>query len=271
MENLDEEQLNRKLDELIIFLALESKDESINDSVLSKKSYLEKKDLFSNLLLSRKIAPLSSQFLKMQNEYLAAESKNKLIVEAQKLTYIKNMSIICCDIVRLKIDAIVCSCRENLVGNFDINPNAVSSDVFLAGGLQVKQEMSYIISKQNHNEPCGSAKIVKGHNLPSDYVICTVGPKVVNGRVGYKEKEDLIKCYNSCLDLAQSKGLGSIAFCSISTGSNKFPRQLASEIAVSTVYKWLTKNNFPLKVVFCIVSKEDEKCYETSFKEYVIM
>ena len=77
MENLDEEQLNRKLDELIIFLALESKDDSINDSVLSKKSYLEKKDLFSNLLLSRKISPLNSQFLKMQNEYLAAESKKK--------------------------------------------------------------------------------------------------------------------------------------------------------------------------------------------------
>ena len=135
-----------------------------------------------------------------------------------------------------------------------------------AGGLQIRQELNYIMSKQGHPEPNGQAKLTKGYNLPASYIIHTVGPMIID-RVSYHDKIDLSNCYKSSLELAKQSGFKTIAFCSISTGVYRFPRELASKIAVETVLSWLKENEFPLKVIFCVYGDYDLKLYEEQFKE----
>ncbi|MEF8878978.1 MAG: O-acetyl-ADP-ribose deacetylase [Candidatus Thermoplasmatota archaeon] len=86
----------------------------------------------------------------------------------------------------------------------------------------------------------GEAKITKAYNLPSKYVIHTVGP------IYSKKKEDnseyLSSCYRNSLDLANNKGIKSVSFPAISTGAFGYPIEEAAEIAIKTIINWL-KNN----------------------------
>ena len=58
-----------------------------------------------------------------------------------------------------------------------------------------------------------------------------------------------------------------IVFCCISTGTYKFPRDLASKIAITTVRDWLKQHGYPIKVVFCVYSDFDMKLYVEEFSE----
>ncbi len=91
--------------------------------------------------------------------------------------------------------------------------------------------------KQNGGIQTGEAVLTKGYNLLARYVIHTVGP-VYHGR-----SEDavlLASCYRSCLQLADSKGLKSIAFPALSTGIFGYPVDEAAEIALRTVIDTIT-------------------------------
>ena len=178
------------------------------------------------------------------------------------------MTIFVGDITTLKVDGIVCSTNYEMLGSFNPEDDTVNTQIVLSGGLQIRQELKFIASRQNSNEPSSLARITKGYNLPANYVIFTYSPEVVYNRVGYREKEGLVNCYKACLDLALSKKLKSVAFCCISTGDKNYPKQLAAEIAVSTVSSWLEANNYPFKVVFCLYDESSIKYYETNFIDY---
>ena len=100
------------------------------------------------------------------------------------------------------------------------------------------------MEQQGHPEPVGRAKITPGFNLPTRYVLHTVGPMIPTGDPTPAEQEQLADCYRSCLRLAADHGLETVAFCSISTGEFRFPAELASRIAVRTVRDFLTQQ-FP--------------------------
>lgn len=90
------------------------------------------------------------------------------------------------------------------------------------------------MNQQGYDEPAGRAKITPGFNLPCRYVLHTVGP-IVTGMLTDRHCEQLAGCYKSCMELAESQGLKSAAFCCISTGEFHFPQEKAAEIAVHTV------------------------------------
>ena len=76
-------------------------------------------------------------------------------------------------------------------------------------------------------------------------------------------EEDLAACYRNTLDLCRENGIRSVAFCSISTGVFHFPKELACEIAVETVSRWLDENpNAMERVIFNVHKEEDRKNYE---------
>ncbi len=114
---------------------------------------------------------------------------------------------------------------------------------------------------QGQDEPTGSAKITKAYNLPSRYVLHTVGP-IVHGALTGADREDLANCYRSCLALAASEGLKSVAFCCISTGEFHFPNEKAAEIAVETVCDFLA-NGVDMKVIFNVFKDEDLMIYRS--------
>ena len=119
-----------------------------------------------------------------------------------------------------------------------------------------------------HGCETGEAKITKAYNLPCDYVIHTVGPIWNGGR--NREEELLANCYFNSMKLAMDNGIRSIAFPSISTGAYGFPVELAANIAVHTVNRFLQDNlnSFDL-VEWVLFDTHTESVYEAAEKSYM--
>ena len=259
------EELDEKLNRLIeILCADEGVD--INKFKLDELDIGEKRVIFRGLSNQRQPMPLTSEFMRLQDEILSYEREHKPIVDVNKLDYVDNMTIYMGDITTLKVDAIVNAGNSEMLGSFKPCDSSIDNVIMSAGGLQIRQELNYLMNKQGHPEPNGRAKLTKGYNLPASYIIHTVGP-IVYDRVSYHNRIDLSNCYKSCLNLALESKFKTIAFCCISTGTYKFPRDLASKIAVKTVHDWLKEHGFPIKVVFCVFNDYDSKLYMENFDD----
>ncbi len=119
------------------------------------------------------------------------------------------------------------------------------------------------MQKQGNEEGTGLCKITPAFNLPSRYVLHTVGP-IITTVVSAREKIQLASCYKNCLETASQNQLESVAFCCISTGVFRFPADLAAQIAVETVEKWLAENTYSSvkKVVFNVFGDRDLEIYK---------
>ena len=93
------------------------------------------------------------------------------------------------------------------------------------------------------------------------YILHTVGP-IISGAVTQANRELLASCYRSCLELAAVTGLGSIAFCCISTGEFHFPNELAAEIAIQTVGELQRQTPDKIKVIFNVFKNRDYEIYK---------
>ena len=117
------------------------------------------------------------------------------------------------------------------------------------------------MKEQGHIENTGEAMITPAYNLPSKYVLHTVGP-IVEGRLLSNHEKDLISSYRSCLELADANGLKSLAFCCISTGEFHFPNERAAELAVATVQEYLKETDSKMEVIFNVFKEDDERIYK---------
>lgn len=117
------------------------------------------------------------------------------------------------------------------------------------------------MEQQKTAEQVGKAKITKAYNLPCRYVLHTVGP-MIHSTVTKRDCELLAGCYSSCLELAATYNLKSVAFCCISTGEFHFPNEKAAEIAIRTVKEYQQKNQNDLEVVFNVFKDNDYKIYK---------
>ena len=122
-------------------------------------------------------------------------------------------------------------------------------------------ECARIMAGQKEKEWMGKAKITKAYNLPCRYVLHTVGP-IIYRSVTKTDRELLASCYRSCLELAATYGLHSVAFCCISTGEYHFPNKLAAEIAVQTVKAWQQQNPKQIEVIFNVFKDSDCEIYK---------
>ncbi len=208
---------------------------------------------------------LPQEILQLQDEFLQEISKEKGIVKSENFQYSNNIALWQGDITRLKIDAIVNAANSALLGCFYPLHACIDNIIQTYAGVQLRLACHEIMEKQAldgiSHEPTGLAKITPAFNLPSKYVLHTVGP-IITQKVSENDKELLASCYNSCLKLADENKLESIAFCCISTGEFCFPQELAAEIALTTVENYLKTNNSSIKVVFNVFKDDDRKIYE---------
>ena len=167
----------------------------------------------------------------------------------------KRLSIIIGDITEQKVDAIVNAANTSLLGG-----GGVDGAIHRAAGPKLLEECETLGGCAT-----GEAKITKGYNIPTKFVIHTVGP-IWSGGFN-KEEEELANCYRNSFKLFERYNIKTIAFPSISTGVYRFPVEKAAKIAVREIREFLKKCN-TLEKVFVVCF--DENTYDTYIKNLYI-
>lgn len=112
------------------------------------------------------------------------------------------------DITKVNLDAIVNAANNTLLGG---GGGGVDGAIHRAGGSTILEQC-----KKIGGCPTGEARITTAGNMPSKYVIHTVGPIYKGGSAN--EDRFLYNAYYNSLKLAKEYNLKTIAFPSISTG-----------------------------------------------------
>lgn len=229
-----------------------------------EKDEISQRKLLRSLMNVRPPMPADDELIRLQNQLLSYEIQEKGVVAGTKLPHVPaddRLILWQGDIIRLQVDAIVNAANSRLLGCFYPCHGCIDNAIHSAAGIQLREECAQMMRRQGREEPTGMAKITKAYNLPSQYVIHTVGP-IVQGSPDKAQCEQLASCYRACLDKAREYQLKSIAFCCISTGEFRFPRELAAEIAVRTVRDGLKQEKSVEKVIFNVWKEEDLMIYQ---------
>jgi O-acetyl-ADP-ribose deacetylase (regulator of RNase III) len=158
------------------------------------------------------------------------------------------------DITKLRVDAIVNAANHTLLGG-----GGVDGAIHRAAGNELLTECKTLMGCET-----GEAKITKGYNLPSKFVIHTVGPIWKGG--SKKEAEKLESCYQKSLELAIKNNIKTIAFPNISTGVYGYPKEDAATIAIKTIRSFLNNHAEIEELIFCVFDETNYKIYQNLLK-----
>lgn len=221
----------------------------------------EQKELYFRALCNeRPPQPVSHEFLRLQDAFLAEKLTEKGVVHAADFSYADNVCLWRGDITRLDADVIVNAANDRLLGCFVPLHNCIDNAIHSAAGVQMRLECDR--SMRGKRLAVGGVLETGAYNLPCKRVFHTVGC-IVHGEVTAENRADLAKCYSSCLNKAVEIGAKSIALCCISTGVFAFPSKEACAVAVRTVRQRLSRADAAdLKVIFNVFTKRDEELYE---------
>lgn len=160
------------------------------------------------------------------------------------------ISIVEGDITKIEVDVIVNAANNTLLGG-----GGVDGAIHKAGGPTILEQC-----KKIGGCPTGEARITTAGNMPSKYVIHTVGPIYKDGSKG--EYKLLYNAYYNSLKLAKEYKLKTVAFPSISTGVYGYPKNEASEVAIKAVVDFIDNEGQIEEVKYILFSKKDYLLYK---------
>jgi O-acetyl-ADP-ribose deacetylase (regulator of RNase III) len=189
---------------------------------------------------------------RLLNELLTNSSNQNIL-----RTSARTLFTFCARIETISCTAIVNAANESLLGG-----GGVDFAIHNASGPLLLRECAQF------SDGCevGGAVITKGYDLPSDFVIHTVGPILQDN--GEPDDDALSRCYVSCLALCDENGIEDVVFPGISTGFYGFPWPRATKVAVDAVVGYFEEHpTSSVKVVgFCGYENEHVKLFRESFE-----
>lgn len=248
------------IDELLNYFLKESH----KDKEISVPNDLETKRLLLRGLVNlREPNPLDENILELEDKLLQLELKEKKVTDALELPEVeKNISLFKGDITTIKADVIVNAGNSYGLGCFNPNHGCIDNAIHTYAGIRLRLECNEKLQGKKLNN--GDILVCKGYNLPSKYVITTVGPQVFR-QISKQDEEDLKNCYKNALEYAVKNNFKTIVFPSISTGVFAYPIGKAKIIAFTTVKEFLKDHD--IKVVFNLFSEDDYREYANIFRD----
>ena len=163
------------------------------------------------------------------------------------------LQIIRQDITKMRVDAIVNTTNEEMVGY-----SGVDLAIHTIAGAELDAECRGLAPLG-----LGQAKLTGGYGLPCKYVIHTSGPVWRGGLVG--ESIILRSCYIESLKLAVKSGCNSVAFPLISAGVYGYPKDQVLKFAIQTITEFLFDHE--LTVYLCVFDKESYSFSQKLFSD----
>ena len=159
------------------------------------------------------------------------------------------INIVCGDITKLDVDAIVNAANTTLLGG-----GGVDGAIHRVAGPELLAECRTLGSCRP-----GEAKMTRGYHLPARLVIHTVGPVWSGGK--HHEPETLANCYRNSLLLAIENEIKTIAFPAISCGAYGYPIADAAKVALKAVRDFLATDDNIDKVTFILWGEDVYDAY----------
>ncbi|XP_054164230.1 protein GDAP2 homolog [Oppia nitens] len=156
------------------------------------------------------------------------------------------------DITQLSVTAIVNTTNEHF------NERSVLNERILTKG---GPQMRHFLAEKLRICKTGDAKLSKGYDLPTRYVIHTVGPKY-NPKYHTAAENALYNCYSKVLQISRDNQFKSLAFCAINTANRGYPRQSAAHIALRVVRRFLEHYSESIELIVFAVEDIDIGFYE---------
>ena len=95
------------------------------------------------------------------------------------------------DITTLAVDAIVNAANSKLLGCFIPGHHCIDNAIHTFAGMQLRLVCDELMRAQGHDEPVGRAQVTSAFNLPSRFVVHTVGPQVPTGEPTAAQEEQI--------------------------------------------------------------------------------
>ncbi len=156
------------------------------------------------------------------------------------------IDVVQADITRLDVEVIVNAANSSLLGG-----GGVDGAIHRAAGPALKA-----YCRDLGGCPVGEARISPGFGLSAKWIIHTVGPVWHGGQRG--EAQLLEDCYRHSFQLALDYELKTIAFPGISTGVYGYPKELATDIAVTVMQAFDPQFE---RIIACCFSVGDAQLY----------
>ena len=229
-------------------------------------SYEKKRTFIRRYMNERLPLPIPDEILKIQDALFWTESVERKIEDVASFSYSEHgMAHYRGDICKLNSDAIVNAANSALLGCFRAGHQCIDNIIHSYAGMQLRDDCAKIVAVQGEAQ-AGDTILTRAYNLPSKYVLHTVGPIVLHGTTEV-DRAALRSCYLSCLNLCEQAGLSTVAFCCIATGVFNYPHDEAAEIATGTVFNWKLRHpESKLKVIFNTYLEEDARIYSDILK-----
>ena len=161
------------------------------------------------------------------------------------------------DITKVRADAIV-----NTANPMPVIGRGTDSTIYEAAGreqlLEERRKIGVIERGQSAWTPAFN---LKKHGVK--YIIHTIGVFYRDGN--HREKEILRSCYQTALKTAAELNCKSVAIPLLATGNYKFPKDLALQIAVDEISRFLLEHE--IDVLLVVYDKESYKISEKLFDD----
>lgn len=142
------------------------------------------------------------------------------------------------DIIHMDVDAIVNTANPKpMIGR------GTDSGIYQAAGM----EQLLAARKKIGEMQAGQVALTSGFSLKARHIIHVVGSPYIDGKQG--EADILKACYRNSLEMAKAHEFESVAFPLIATGSYRYPKREALEIAVSVISSFLLENDMTVYLV----------------------
>nr|XP_006631838.1 PREDICTED: core histone macro-H2A.1 isoform X2 [Lepisosteus oculatus] len=166
------------------------------------------------------------------------------ILSTKSLFLGQKLQVVQADIANIDSDAVVHPTNSDLYTGGEVG-NALEKK----GGKEFTEAISELRKKNGPLDVAGAA-LTAGHGLPAKFVIHCNSP----GWGSDKCEELLEKTVKNCLALADEKKLKSVAFPSIGSGRNGFPKQTAAQLILKAISSYFVSTmSSSIKTVYFVL------------------